>query len=428
MIPEEMEPRELKMTEFGNIPIEWKVVDLEEISSLMTNGFVGTATPYYTDSENGIKYLYGKNVRKNYIDEKGIRWITKEFHNRNQKSQLREGDLLTVQSGHIGTSCVVSKYLEGSNCHALIITRLDHQIDPYFVSFYLNSDFGIDYLSLLFVGSTIKHINVKDFKKFKIILPPLPEQKKIASILSSVDEAIQATQKVIDQTELVKQGLLQELLTKGIGYKEFKMTEIGEIPVEWEVGRIRDVCDKITDGEHLSPVFIPTGKPILSAKDITDGFINLSNVRYISPESFEISRKRCNPEFNDVLIISRGATIGKSVINNVERSFALMGSVILLKPNTNKITGSYLYAFTCSNYFQSIVDIFSGSSAQPAIYLKDIEKAKFPVPPLHEQNKIASILSSVDDSIQKSKDKKGQLISVKKGLMQDLLTGKVRVI
>ena len=106
----------------GPSPLDWDAPYLQEVSSLITNGFVGTATPYYTN-ELGIPYLYGTNVRANKIDPKGIRYINQEFHAKQEKTKLKKGDLLMVQSGHIGETAVVPDEFNGANCHALIVTR-----------------------------------------------------------------------------------------------------------------------------------------------------------------------------------------------------------------------------------------------------------------------------------------------------------------
>ena len=99
-------------------------------------------------------------------------------------------------------------------------------------------------------ASGVPSLNAKTISSIQTLLPPLPEQIKIADILTSVDEAIQATQKVIEQSEKVKQGLLQELLTKGIGHTEFKKTEFGEIPVEWEKMSLVNAHVLVIDGDR----------------------------------------------------------------------------------------------------------------------------------------------------------------------------------
>lgn len=204
---------QFKDSMLGKIPTVWEVAELGKYSSLMTNGFVGVAKPFYVE-EGGTLYIQGANVRENSFNHKGIKYVSNEFSRKQQKSILKHGDLLTVQTGHIGTTAVVTRALEGSNCHALVITRLDQQqILPEFAAYYINSPFGKGQVKNIEVGSTIMHINVKDFMRFKLPIPPLPEQRQIAEILATVDDKISVLQDKKAQYHTLKRGLMQQLLT-----------------------------------------------------------------------------------------------------------------------------------------------------------------------------------------------------------------------
>ncbi|MDA3940739.1 MAG: restriction endonuclease subunit S [Spirochaetia bacterium] len=275
-------------------------------------------------------------------------------------------------------------------------------------------------------GSTFTAVDSKTVKELDILLPPLPEQKKIASILSSVDEAIQATQKVIAQSELVKQGLLQELLTKGIGHTEFKMTEIGEIPVEWEKVNIEDIA-----------IINPKRKNDISGTD-TVSFIGMADVSESAKliQSHvklynEVSKGFTCFEDDDVLVakITPCFENGKgALITELENGIGFGSTEFHVIRASQKVLNSFIYYHTVSSEFRLTgVSNMTGSAGQRRVPIDFIKSFSIPLPPLPEQKKIASILSSVDDSIQQAKDKKEQLNSVKKGLMQDLLTGKVRV-
>jgi hypothetical protein len=121
--PREEAPHLYKDSPIGWIPKEWEVRMLDRMTTLMTNGFVGTATPYYSTAAYSVRYLYGNNVRPNRLDMSDALSVSRDFHERQGKSQLRPGDMLTVQSGHIGTSAVVPEGFGEANCHALIISR-----------------------------------------------------------------------------------------------------------------------------------------------------------------------------------------------------------------------------------------------------------------------------------------------------------------
>jgi type I restriction enzyme S subunit len=207
-------PECYKQTPLGWIPKEWEVEEMDNISLLMTNGFVGVATPFYANNENGIIYLYGNNIRKNKIDLNKTEKIKIEFHNKLKKSQLQPNDMLTVQSGHIGTSAIVPDGFPVANCHALIITRFKNNVViPSYVSYYINSELGMRRMESIFVGSTIKHVNVKEFKEHSIPLAPLKEQAEIKLRIDSTLKRIELEQNILNKYQKLKQGLMQDLLT-----------------------------------------------------------------------------------------------------------------------------------------------------------------------------------------------------------------------
>lgn len=207
-------PELYKESKLGWIPKEWEVVRINQVSTLVTNGFVGVATPYYESSDNGVKYLYGTNIRKNEITFEDIRYVNRLFHNKQVKSQLKKGDMLTVQSGHIGTSAIVPENLGDANCHALIITRFVlSEIYPCFVSYYLNSDIGMHGLEKLFIGSTIKHINTSELAKHLFLKPSIEEQKKISKRIYSIESLLRNEFLNLDKMQNLKQALMSDLLT-----------------------------------------------------------------------------------------------------------------------------------------------------------------------------------------------------------------------
>ncbi|MED0686409.1 restriction endonuclease subunit S, partial [Anoxybacillus ayderensis] len=140
-------------------------------------------------------------------------------------------------------------------------------------------------------ATTVKHLSKKDIEDLNLLLPPLGEQSKIASILSSVDETIEKTKAIIKQTEKVKKGLMQQLLTKGIGHTKFKKTEIGEIPEGWEVARLgeKKFTQKITQGPNpkYNLGHIDKKYRVLKTKDLYDQGILYEQADLISKETFE---------------------------------------------------------------------------------------------------------------------------------------------
>jgi len=234
-------PEGYKMSEVGVIPEDWEVKTFGELTTLLTNGFVGKATDYYTDSDDGVLYIQGFNVEENSFNLFGIKRVTLEFHKQHTKSYLLEGDLLTIQTGDIGLTTIVPKELEGSNCHALIISRFKKgKAIPKFFSHYFNSFYGRKRLKDIETGSTIKHLNVGDMIQWLIPSPPLPEQQAIASALSDVDALITALEQLITKKRNIKKGTMQQLLTG-----EKRLPGFGG---EWEVKKLGEIADIISGG------------------------------------------------------------------------------------------------------------------------------------------------------------------------------------
>ncbi len=193
--------------------------------------------------------------------------------------------------------------------------------------------------------------------------------------------------------------LLERILTerrrkwKGKGKYQDPSTpatgNLPRLPEGWTWGSLDQICTKITDGEHLSPKTTSEGVFLLSAKDVRENGVQIDDSKFVSSIDAEQFRKRCNPELGDVLVVSRGATIGRiSVVQTTER-FCLMGSVILLKSDPNGL-GKYLATCLRERRAKERLGIISGSTAQQAIYIRDIRTFAVSLPPLAEQHRIVA--------------------------------------
>ena len=343
---------------------------------------------------------------------------------------LKEDDIVFARSGSIGLTYLYKKE-DGICAFAGYLIRFvpnQTKLNTKFLSHYTHSHLYWKWISSTKTAATISNVNAEQYSKMPIVLPPLPEQQQIASILSNVDDTIQKTDQIIKQTQRLKKAMMQKLLTRGIGHSKFKKTKIGEIPEEWEIVKLNSICTKITDGTHHSPINTDVGDFLyITAKNIKTSGIDLTNVTYVSEKIHSEIYSRCNPEKNDVLYIKDGVTTGIATVNELELPFSMLSSVALLKPNQKKLDSYFLkhylnYQKTYNRIINSIV-----GSAITRLTLILIKSIKFPLPPLPEQQQIASILSNIDTQIQKEKLHKANLERLKKGLMQKLLTGQIRV-
>jgi type I restriction enzyme S subunit len=204
----ETQPR-LRFPEFQNAG-EWEATTLGEYIGPIRNGFVGTATPYYTSSV-GVPYLQGKNVKGGRIDASNLVFITTEFHVRQKKSHLKTGDILMVQSGHVGECAVVGADYEGCNCHALVILSPSRKLNSEFFVHYFYSPVGELAIFQITTGNTIKHILASELKTLPVLVPKPAEQQRIAFCLSNLDALITAENQKLDALKTHKKGLMQKL-------------------------------------------------------------------------------------------------------------------------------------------------------------------------------------------------------------------------
>jgi type I restriction enzyme S subunit len=259
-------------------------------------------------------------------------------------------------------------------------------------------------------GSVRESLNFSRLITFDFPLPPLPEQRKIAQILEIVDNAIEKTEKIIEKYKRIKQGLMQDLLTKGIDEKgnirsekthKFKDSPIGRIPEEWEVVRLGEVV-YFKNGK--SPIFSEEGTyPVYGS----NGLIGFSKTYQFEGEHLIIGRVGASGE---VRMVS-----GKF--------FASDNCLVGLLIKEEDVNLKYMF------YYLKYFDLkrFITQTAQPLITQSLINNLLIPLPPLSEQKRIAEILSQIDQAIEKEEKYKQKLERLKKGLMEDLLTGKVRV-
>jgi type I restriction enzyme S subunit len=202
-----------------------------------------------------------------------------------------------------------------------------------------------------------------------------------------------------------------------------KPTEIGLIPEDWEVVSLSDCSKRITDGEHLTPKRTETGYLLLSARNILNGRIDLSDVDYVGFDEYQRIRARCNPEFGDVLISCSGS-IGRVATVPKDFQCVMVRSAALLKPDFSIASGHYIQFFLQSSVGQNQIFTSMNQGAQPNLFLNHINGIRIAFPLLPEQQAIAEALSDADAWIKSLEDLIAKKRLIKQGAMQELLTPK----
>ncbi|MGG4547754.1 restriction endonuclease subunit S [Rossellomorea marisflavi] len=188
---------------------------------------------------------------------------------------------------------------------------------------------------------------------------------------------------------------------------------------------LNNITNKITDGEHQNPIFESNGFPMVMAKNVLNDEIDLINTAFISEEDLKKFRKKCNPEKDDILVVSRGATIGRASVIKTDVDFALMGSVILIKLNINDINPYFLKSLLNQQYYRNKLLSTSGSSAQQAIYLKDLKKLEILLPDINLQRKFAGVFNDIEEKKKLLEVSLDLLIINYRSLLQRLFKGEL---
>lgn len=301
------------------------------------------------------------------------------------RKEVQEGDIIfaTVRPT-LKRVAIVGKELDGQICSTgFVVLRTTDVIYNKYLFYFLTSNNFLGKMKKLQKGASYPAVKDSDIKNQLVSFPEsLDEQKRIVHILDSADALRQKRREAINLLDVCVQSVFLEMF--GDPVKNSK---------GWEVEALGETSEKITDGEHQNPIHQRSGNYLVKAKDILESGVDFGQENYVSQIDFDKFTKKCKPERGDLLLVSRGATIGRCTTVNVDTPFCLMGSVILVKPDKQKMNGAFLnYVFKFPSIKRQLVKT-SGSSAQQAIYIAHLKKMKTILPKLSIQNEFADIVN-----------------------------------
>ena len=416
-----------KKTEIGVIPEDWEEKKLDDICEKI----IGGGTP----SRNNKIYWNGK-----------IPWATvkdlSSFNANNTQEYITEEGLRESSSTLIpaGTIILATRMLIGQpviyNCNVAINQDLkalffSNGYNKYFLSYVL-SDRSKELVSSS-SGSTVLGLSVQDLRTLNLILPPLPEQKAIAEALSDMDALIKAQKELISKKRDIKQGTMQDLLSgrarlPGYKTKGWKHTDIGDIPDDWEVKELKNI-GIFSKGKGISRSEVKEqGKPCLRYGEIYTIYDTVVHTlkSFISDESTSTSKRLYS---GDIIFAASGETsaeIAKNITYVGEEDAYVGGDTIILTPrDQDSIFLSYLLDYYPISKQKSKI---GQGDAVVHVHISNLEKIIICVPSLSEQQAIAQVLSDMDDEIETLEAELEKLHHMKRGMMQELLTGRIRLI
>jgi type I restriction enzyme S subunit len=414
-------PQGYKMTELGALPEEWEVVRLGEVADFFIGRTPKRAEKSYWDN--------GKYSWISIADMKDFGFISKTSEKVSQlafekifkENIVPKGTLIMSFKLTIGRTAILN--IDALHNEAIISIYPKGELLKEFLFYFLPTIDFSNYYDNVVKGKTL---NSSKIKNLLLPLPPLPEQQKIAAVLSAVQEAKEKTEAVIAAAKALKKSMMKHLFTYGpVSTEEaenvpLKETEIGPVPEDWEVVRLGEVAEISSGGtpsRKRNEYWIDGNIPWIKSEQCHDCYISVAN-EYITDLGLEDSSAKMLKK-GTVLLAMVGATIGKTGFLTFE---ACTNQNIAGIFPINSLNNLFLYYALQSRYneFEKI----KGYGIANLSYLRQFN---IPLPPLPIQQKIASILSAIDAKIEAEENKKKALEELFKSLLHNLMTANIRV-
>ena len=409
------------------------LIDLAREDSDIVGGPFGSNLKVSDYRTSGIPIIRLQNIDRNKFINKNIKYISQEKANELRYHSFRAGDVVLAKLGDpIGKTCMIPDYLREGIVTADIvrIRTIPEKTHKEFIVYALNSNFCLEQFCKHKTGTTRPRVNVSDVRNLKILLPPLPEQQRIAYVLSTVQEARDKTQAVIEAAREMKKSLMKHLFTYGpvplaeASKVPLKDTEIGMVPEGWNVAMLGDSAKIVSGGtpSRKNPEYWNGDIPWVKTGEVNYRSITKTEEK-ISKKGLEESSTRIIPSGSLLMAMyGEGVTRGRVSILGIDA--AINQACAAIFPFNNLYTYFLFYLFSIN--YEQIRNLGFGAN-QKNLSATLIKTIKIPIPPLPEQQQIADILVSVDKNIEANENKKKALDTIFQTLLQNLMTGKIRV-
>ncbi|MFA0408727.1 restriction endonuclease subunit S [Vibrio splendidus] len=419
---------------FGELPSDWVYQPVVNYVEFLT-GPAFDSTKFNTE-RFGARLVRGINLTRGatrWAEEKTKYWNVnlEEL----KKFQLAEMDILIGMDGSlVGKNYA---YLKKSDLPALLVQRVarlraKEQLDSKYLYYMYGTDSWVDYVEIVKTSSGIPHISNGDIKNFLFPSPPLPEQKKIAAILTSVDDVIEKTQAQIDKLKDLKTGMMQELLTRGVGvdgkpHTEFKDSPVGRIPKGWEAVTLGDITEESVFGPRFSSneYAIDGNIGCIRTTDMDENW----DINYSTAPRAKLNHQEFEKHFlrDGDLLVTRSGTCGLVDVFK-KQSLPMVAAAFLIRFRLITSVNPYFVRYLMmSSSIQESVQLLASGGVQKNLSGTSLKTLKLPMPSAEEQNQVVNAIESINQSIASVQRKQSANKVLKKALMQDLLTGKKRV-
>jgi type I restriction enzyme S subunit len=363
---------------------DWPVVKLDEVIKQDTNYVYELVPKMYP--KLSVK-LYGRGVVLDSPTDGAT--VRMKRHQLAKPGQVILSEIW-AKKGAIG---IVPKEGKGAliTSHFFLFDICEEKLFPDYMAWLLKGNYFAGYLWSEARGTTgYAAIRPKQFLALEIPLPSTAEQRRIVNRIDELAAKVEQAQKLQWQSVAAVEALLPNIFS--LGYDEAATIAGG-------TERLDDLCYRVTDGTHSTPVYVEDGIPFLSVKDITSGTIRFDDVKYITPEEHAYLTKRCKPEFNDVLLTKVGTT-GFAKAIDVDREFSIFVSLALLKIDREKLDSKFTEYMLNSSRLKEYSEKGTRGVGNKNLVLKFIREFPMPAPPLSEQRRIVAYLDSLQAKVE----------------------------
>ncbi|MDG0059007.1 restriction endonuclease subunit S [Priestia sp. P5] len=399
----------MKKTTIGLLPVDWTIKKIKDVCETTSGGTPSRSKKEYYE-KGTIPWIKTGELNQKYIFETKEKITNLALQQSSAKLIPKNAVLMAMYGATIGKTSITKIEAATNQACCALITK--EEIEPEFLYYVLTSN--KDKITALGAGGAQPNISQQIIRELEIPFPSKGEQRRIVSVLSSIDESIKKTEAIIDQTKKIKVGIMQQLFTKGIDHTKFKQTEIGKIPDEWEIVTIEDCCE-ILDSRR-----VPLSKKVRENIQGEVPYYGATGVvDYINDFIFD----------EEIVLIGEDGDHFKKFrewsMTNIVREKSWVNNHAHVLKAKNSVTNEWIYRFLEHR------DITPYLSIQGATRLKltqqNLRKIKIAVPSKLEQKQVTMIIDNIEKKAQKELKRLIHLRDIRKGLMQSLLVGEVRV-
>jgi type I restriction enzyme S subunit len=407
----------LRFKEFSE---DWRIEALTKLYSNIVVGFVGTISNDYCDKEIGVQFIRTLNVKDGWFSNEGLQFVTKGFHQRNKKSQVKNGDILIARVGaNMGLVCEITGLVGEANSANVIIIKDQQNLSSRFYTSYLSSIRGQKQIQRKGAGGAQEVLNISVAKTIHVPFIPLPEQQKIASFLSAVEQKIQQLTHKKELLEQYKKGVMQQLLSGKLRFKY----ENGNVYPKWEKKTLGDIGNTFNGLTGKTKENFGKGKPYIQYMQIfANSRIEISKCGLVQIDKNEEQQL---VQYGDVFFTMSSETpdeigtcsvlldeVGEMYLNSFCFGFRL-NSFEQLVPSF----AAYLFR---NEIFRRLIIRLAQGSTRYNMSKVQLMKLKVSLPTKAEQQKITSFLTALDAKIESVTAQIAHTQTFKKGLLQQM--------